>query len=197
MIDSVLPYDDSALVWSDISTGICLSPEKTIQSLFDRYVSKYVNTSPARIKKHKTDNDMWKSFNKSLVERNISKYFNKTTIQAEDDQVDFKKAWKNGIWHCLEPLSFDLKSSSQIREKAHKFIGELTSISDQQDAFKVYLILGKPESPALNSSFARVQKLLAKKLPYNAEFYLEEQKDSLVDKLALSIQEHEQEISIS
>jgi hypothetical protein len=56
---------------------------------------------------------------------------------AKDDEIDFQHAWKNGAWHCLEPVSFDLLRADSIREKAHKVLGELTSLRDATEPFKV------------------------------------------------------------
>jgi hypothetical protein len=42
-------------------------------------------------------------------------------IVADADTKTFSKAWKNGVWHCLEPVSFDLVDGSSIHAKAHRY----------------------------------------------------------------------------
>src|SRR6266404_2302575 len=55
------------------------------------------------------------------------------------DEVEFEYAWKNEQWHCLKPLSFNLTAAESIREKAHRWLGQITSVKDTKETFKVYL----------------------------------------------------------
>ncbi|MCK7468808.1 MAG: hypothetical protein MZU91_12245 [Desulfosudis oleivorans] len=49
-----------------------------------------------------------------------------------------------GVWHCRAPVSFDLASSDSIRDKAHRWLGQLTSVAGASEPFKLYFLVGEP-----------------------------------------------------
>ncbi len=83
---------------------------------------------------------------------------------ANNDRVRFRKAWKNGAWHCLEPLSLDLRKQHKVSEKAHTWLGRLTSIENAEEAFKVYFLVGEPEQPShgMKAECERAVRILQK-----------------------------------
>lgn len=186
LIYSVLPKDDSSLVWSQISSGVSDDPSKVLDNLYQRYVSKY---DSKKLDVRKTDSDLVKDFRKELQDRSILKFFDEKVISTDDDQVKFPFAWKNGIWHCIEPISFDLSAPEYIREKAHRYLGQMTSANSSKEEFKVYLLLSKPSNAALTTAFEKALGIL-KKMPMNSEVYLENDKDVLLQKLSEQIHAH-------
>ncbi|MFC0131384.1 hypothetical protein CR105_03140 [Massilia eurypsychrophila] len=189
LLASVLPKDDSALVWSEPSFGMTHDPRKTLTDLFSRYVTKYDHSSSPH---KRTDEDMWKDFKKELENRHISAYFEEKIIEGKDDEITFKSAWKNGYWHCVEPVSFDLSVAETIREKAHRVLGQITSVSDTPERFKVYLLVGKPGRGALTPALEKALGILDK-LPVEKEIFMEDERDLLLDRLAAEISTHNQE----
>ncbi len=187
VIFSVLPKDDSSLVWSPTSSGLTDNPQGTLDRLFERYISKYDHKKAAH---HKTDEDIWRVFKRDLEDRRMLEFFTEKTIEGRDDEVKFPFAWKNGVWHCIEPISFDLSAPESIREKAHKYLGQITSVMDSNDAFKVYLLVSKPSEQNLLGAFDRAMNILGK-MPISKEIYLEEDRNSLLDKLCSQIEDHE------
>ncbi|MCW5297737.1 DUF3037 domain-containing protein [Herbaspirillum lusitanum] len=186
MLRSINPPDDSALVWTPSQPGRAIDPEAKFSELFARYVTKYdVDNSSLQ----KSDADVWRNFHKGLEQRRIDQYFVEKTIGVEDDSVKFKSAWKNGIWHCVEPISFDLKSSETIKKKAHRILGQITSIQSSSEKFKIYLVLSQPSKLELRDAFENAQDIL-KKMPIESEFYLESQADQLLDSFESRISEH-------
>lgn len=132
LISTVLPRDDSALIWTQSLTGITNDPQKTLTDLYSRYVTKYDKTTT----KHKrTDEDVWRNFHRALEDRNISSFFEEKIIEGDVDEVKFKTAWKNGVWHCIESLSFDMTGEEGIKDKALRFLGQISSVQDSSDPF--------------------------------------------------------------
>jgi hypothetical protein len=185
ILNSVLPKDDSALVWASNGTGVSNNLERVLLRLFDRYVAKY---DRPRQKHGRTDEDIVRSVKRKLEDRHLLGFFEEKTIQGKSDDVKFDFAWKNGVWHCIEPVSFDLNAAENIREKAHKCAGEIIGISDSPEKFKVYLILGKPDRPELKDAFERARGILDN--VSSAEIYAEDEQDSLFDKLSKNISTH-------
>ncbi|MGX6570184.1 DUF3037 domain-containing protein [Cupriavidus necator] len=191
ILGSVLPKDDSALVWSEVATGRSFDLEKTARTIYARYVTKY---DKPRKHQRRSDEDVWRSFRRSLENRNVLRYFDEKVIHGRSDDVKFELAWKNGVWHCVEPVSFDLAAADSIREKAHKCAGQILGVSDSADKFKLYLVLGKPAGEDLSEAFDKAVGIL-KHIPVPTEIYLEENQDQLADKLAQQIIAHDPSLS--
>lgn len=171
---SILPQDDSSLQWSQFGSGVTHDPQQTVVHLFERMVMRYEDRQTAR----KSDDDVWRSFKRELETRQLLDLFAPKKIGVADDDVEFQYAWRNGIWHCLEPLSFDLSSAEGIREKAHRWLGQLTSIKATEEPFKVYLLVGQPADANLEPAFLNAMSIL-KKIPVNHKIFLERQASDL------------------
>jgi hypothetical protein len=193
LMSSVLPRDDSALVWSEPLNGVTSDPEKTLADLYQRYVSKY---DEASFKHKRTDDDVWRSFHKGLENRNISSFFTEKTIEGKIDEVKFKSAWKNGVWHCVEPISFDLAAADGIKDKALRFLGQISSVEDSNEPFKIYLVLGKPTDKELHVAFEKAVAILGK-IPVDYEIFTEDQENLLLDELSLKIKNHNPKLQLT
>lgn len=155
-----LATDDSSLQWSSIRSGLSRNLEETLNEIYARYVVKFEKTSSENKVK---DEDVWKEFRSELEKRHLLRFLTPTTIESIDDSVHFDHAWKNGIWHCLEPISFDLSSAASIREKAHKWLGQISSVSDgAKEEFSVYFLTGKPIERDLHEAYEQAIKILQK-----------------------------------
>ena len=185
LLAETLPKDDSALVWANQGTGVSINLDSVLLRLFERYVAKY---DRPKQRHGRTDEDVARGLKKKLEERNLLGFFEEKTIQGKSDDVKFDLAWKNGVWHCIEPLSFDLNAAENIRDKAHKCAGSIVGISDSPDKFKVYLVLAKPDRPELANAFERAMGILDN--VSSAEIYAEDDQESLLDKLTQDIWDH-------
>lgn len=181
-----LPKDDSSLVWSPISTGVSADLTASFDKVFSRHITKFDQKAH---RKSRSDDDVWRQFRKDLEKRNLLNFFESKNIAGKDDEVEFPFAWKNGIWHCIEPISFDLAASESIREKAHRWLGQITSVTDSSEKFKVYLVLAKPQQPSLAAAFEKAVSIL-EKVPVPSEIYIDSEMDRLAEKLQKQVGQH-------
>lgn len=184
---SYLVPDDSAWQWSKLGSGLTADPEKTLEELFERLVLRY---DDHRSNDHRTDMDVWRDFNKELEQRNIANFFTAQTIVGRDAELEFKHAWKNGAWHCVEPLSFDLSTAEHIEDKATQWLGRLTAIRDTAESVKVYLLVGEPQDQKLHSAFGRAIKILKKAEHFEPEVISEQKLAELGDQLEDRVRSH-------
>jgi hypothetical protein len=184
----ILPTDDSALQWTDVQVGTSQNLPETVSHLYDRYAAKYDRN---HFHQGTTDADISRSFRKELEKRSLSKYFQEKTIEGQSDDLKFSFAWKNGVWHCFDPVSFDLTRPEAIREKAHKCAGEIVAIRDSSEQFKVYLLVSEPQEAILQQAYSRALGIL-ENIPVNKEIITEKDQQTLLDRLADQIQRHEQ-----
>lgn len=184
---SVLPRDDSSLQWSSPGSGLTDDPAATLERLYERLVT--VNDAvPAQ--ESRSDEDIWRRYKRPLESANVLKHLRPKKIAVQDDEVEFGHAWKNGVWHCLEPVSLDLAQAAGIRDKAHRWLGRITSVKETREAFKVYLLLGKPRDAELRDAYAAAVSIL-NKLPVDKEIVAEEEADAFSRRFAAEILRHE------
>jgi hypothetical protein len=121
-----LPADDSTLQWAPVGSGITDDPIKTFERLYARLVTRYDIVSPDR----RTDSDVWRPVREALQARAIPIELQERVISGANDEIAFRHAWKNGIWHAYEPLSLDLADADGIKEKARRWRGHLAAVAD-------------------------------------------------------------------
>jgi len=183
---SILPHDDSSLQWSPVGSGRTANPSETLDKVFERMVLQH-DEQPQRTRR--TDQDVWRNFKRSLEERRLLHYFEPKKIVVQDDEVEFKYAWKNGIWHCLEPISFDLTEADNIREKAHQWLGQITSVQNAAEQFKLYLLVGQPQQDQLRPAFESAMSIL-NKIAIDKQIFLEQDVEKLTNLIAQEVTSH-------
>ena len=184
---SVLGADDSSLQWSPMGAGVTVDPERTLEQLFDRFVMTYERETTTR--RRQDDDDVWRHFSHELQQRQVLKHFVPKTIAVRDDQIEFEHAWKNGVWHCLAPVSFDLASAESIRDKAHRWLGQLTSVAQADEAFRLYFLVGRPSQAELLPAFKSALSILGK-VPVQREVFEEGHAGALSERLAEEVRAH-------
>ena len=183
----ILPVDDSSLQWSEVGSGITDNPSQALENIFERMVMRY---DEKQVRQRRTEDDIWRNFRRNLESRHLLKYFKPKTIAVMDDQVDFKHAWKNGEWRLrLEPLSFDLSSAERIKDKAHKWLGQIASVKIVYIIFRLYFLIGQPQDDELKDAFDSALNIL-RKIPTNNEIYLEQDAEKLTERIADEMKEH-------
>lgn len=184
----VLPSDASSLQWSPIGTGLARDHLETLDRLYGRLVGQYDTKSDRR----RTDDDVWRPVREQLEQREIADRFSEKKISGPDDTIEFRHAWKNGVWHCVQPLSFDLADDDGIKDKARRWTGHLAAVSDASEKFKPYFLVAEPSNPRLKAAFKKAL-LILQKSPIEPEIYLEGDVSTLVSKMEDEIRQHEKQ----
>lgn len=190
VVHSVVPADDSSLQWSPVGSGLSKDLEGTLETLFSKFVTRFDHDAMSEYRKK--DEDVWKSFRTELEMRNVLPRLEQKTIEVADDSISFEHAWKNGEWHCYEPISFDLASDRSIKDKAHRWLGQLASVSGSRDAFKVYFLVGKPCNLKLHRAYEKALSIL-KKAP-STHVIEEDSAKEFSELVASAIQQHDQHL---
>jgi len=187
IISEILPIEDMTLRFSDVLFGISDDPKKTINYIFERYISKYIDHT---IRTSRNDEEIWKVFKRPLENKKILNKLTEHTVITNDYEHKFDHCWKNDMWHINEPISFDLKEGNYILEKANTWLGRATILSGKKD-FKLNFLLGKPQNKKLINSFEKAENILHK-MPCKHEFIREDQAESFAEDLAKKILQHEE-----
>jgi hypothetical protein len=182
---SVLPADDSSLQWSPVGSGLTSNAEQQLEHLFLRLVGRYDEKQEHR----RTDADVWRPIREKLDQAKLTSKLTEKLIHSSVDSHEFKHAWKNGVWHCFEAVSFDLADADGIKNKARRWTGHLTSISGATDPFKPYFIVGAPTDSKLLQAFQDALAIL-KKSPVETEVFAETDVDMLVARFEAEMAAH-------
>ena len=187
MAARLLGKDDSAFVWSEMGSGVTEDPEATLNQLFERFVTRY----DERMIDRRSDAEIWKPFRDRLAERRIEDIFQRKVIRSPLDEVVFEHAWKNGAWHCFQPLSFDLAGAVGIQDKAARWAGHMYGLQGAEN-FRAYFIVGAPSDPELRSAYDRALAFICE-APTHPKIVREEDLETFVDELASQVLGHRDE----
>lgn len=173
-----MPKDDSSLQWSEIGSGRCKNLDSELRRLYALFVT-YADEDTRRLRRD--EHEIWRSFSRELKDRNILNLLEEKTIYAEADEVKFDHAYKNGAWHCIQPISFDLLDPVNIKDKAHKWLGQLLSVEASADPFKLYFLVAEPQDESLNQSYQNAKEILSK-APTDTYLFEEDETDQLIER---------------
>ncbi len=175
----VLPLDDSTLQWSSPATGLTDDLDSTFERLYARYVTQYdVNSG-----KRRSDDDVWKPVQHKLIERGVDVPFQSRTVMGTQDQIEFKKAWKNGRWHAYQPVSFDLADAERIMDKARKWRGHLEAVAvGAVEEIDLHFLLGLPGDGSLMHAYHNAKTILGG-ASFTKDIVDENEIDTLVDSI--------------
>lgn len=159
LLSKILPIDDSAIRFAEPNYGMTISLEEELDSLFERYVNKYVE---ARDKTRKDDSKVWRVFRDAISNKDLLKQMKAHKVSTSEIEYNFKHAVKNGKWHVCEPISFDLTDDLAITKKATDWRGLAATLSEGTEEFKLNLLIGKPEDENLKEAYDKAKMILNK-----------------------------------
>jgi hypothetical protein len=185
LLGRVLPSDDSSFQFSSAGVGLASDLERVLGELYDRYVDRY--STPTDVP-HRDDEEIWRVFREPLERRQLASRLSPKRIVAQNYEYEFEHAWKNGAWHLYEPVSFDLVEANSILEKANRWVGRATSLSDSKEKFHIHMLLGEPQDSSLRSAFVKARNIL-NKMPGQKEFVRESEAEDFAEEVAREISE--------
>lgn len=186
MLARILPEDASSLQFQLIGSGLSRDFDESLQTLYGRHVAKYSDRGHSE---SRTDEDVWKAFKGSLETRNLTAALVSKKITAPDYEYEFSRAWRNGHWNLIEPVSFDLADSGTILDKANGWLGKATTLHHSPEEHSIYLLLGQPHREGLQTAFSRAQNIL-RNSP-DVKLVLEDQAEHFASELAKEMADHE------
>lgn len=113
------------------------------------------------------------------INHNSTKFY-KDYVLHNKTGVEFKfdYAWQNGTLNLVKPLSFDLKDSRNIADKAYRNLGQFIDLQNEaiEKQLRYDLLIAKPENKKLFKEFDHALNLLSSLK--NSSIVLEEEIDS-------------------
>jgi hypothetical protein len=146
---SVLPINDNGLFFSEVMHGWHINFESAFEATFDRLVGKY---TAEKIEQRHDDSYAWKHiYKKYFDEQGITQGLKEHTVKTDNDVIEFDHAAKNGVWHCVQPISFDLVKTGDIKDKIYRWAGMLNELKTADEPLHIYLLSLMPDNPQLQA----------------------------------------------
>ena len=132
----------------------------TINDLFTRFVN--IHFSQEEDDEVRRDKEVWnKVYKKHFDEYGISSHLTHHNIKTQNDELEFDKAWKNGVWNCFETVSFNLTRPDPIKNKVYKWVGKLDELNSSVEAIHIYLLSVLPNEHSELRNF--IKKMIEEK----------------------------------
>ncbi|MFN3652567.1 MAG: DUF3037 domain-containing protein [Armatimonadota bacterium] len=193
----------AALVWPDqglsyrygpVLAGVTDDLERTLTDLFVRLVtSQYTQEQPEK----RSDDEVWSSVYRrplaqALQRVQVGAVFREKIVQADSFSHKFDHAFKNEVWHMLQPLSFDLVRKDAIAKKAAQWLGYGHALDGATEPIKLHLLLGSPRKPEHQSAYEDAKELLSR-IPIEVDLVEEEEADQFAETIAECLRQHEEQ----
>lgn len=189
----VIAADDSAFQWSPMGSGLAADLAATLESIYQRMVERYDERPKSE---SRSDEVVWRTFKKGFEERRVLSRLHPKIIAVADDEVAFSHAWQNHQWHCLETVSFDLMQPQSIKDKAHSWLGRMTSIRDAPEEFRVYYLVGEPQHEGSRKAFGQALNVLHK-TPVPHDIVREHEVEGFAAEMSAKIAAHDSQVKES
>ena len=186
----VITPDDSSFQWSTMGSGLAEDLPATLELIYRRMVELYDEKAKTE---SRNDEAVWRVFKKGFEEKRILSRLHPKVIAVEDDEITFNHAWKNHQWHCMESVSFDLMQPQSIKDKAHNWLGRMTSIREAKEEFRVYFLVGEPQQDGSRKAYESALNVLHK-TPVPHEIIRENEAEHFAAEMAEKVAAHDAEV---
>lgn len=185
---SVLPKDDSALVFSSVRHGRDVDLKAACADIFERIILR--NMSDVDEVELRRDREVWNKVYKTYFERyQVAQKLHLHTIKTRNDVLRFDRAWKNGQWNCFESVALDLTRPDSVKNKVYKWVGKLDELQTSKEPVALFLLSTLPKDNDL-------RKFIYKKLDNKTfnksrvKLVTEEEAEKLARKFKTEIERH-------
>jgi hypothetical protein len=145
---SILPKDDSSLIFSEVKRGRDVRIELACDDLYNRVVVR--NVADTEEMDLRYDREVWGKIYKAYFEKyKITSKLQPHTVKTVNDSLQFERAWKNGTWNCFETVSFNLTRKDAVKNKVYKWVGKLDELKTSDEPVNLYLLSVLPKSEDL------------------------------------------------
>ena len=189
LTQSVLPHDDASFRWSEPAGGITDDPAGALQKIFARMVSRYDEKAEEG---GRNEEDIRNNLRDEFQRRGVSRYLTPKTITAPHEEASFPYAHKNGVWSCLDGVSFDMAQPENIKNKARRWLGLTVALSKSPEDFKLYLLLAEPRQPDAQQRRAVRRAIdLLEEIPVKHRIVREDEMRQFTDEFSEQIKAYE------
>jgi hypothetical protein len=186
---NILKRDDSALQLSLVLKAIDTDLDAATSYLFETLVNKYLPDEGGT--KRLNDEEVWRNKYKAYFDKyKISDRLISHSIKTQNDVFSFEKAWKNEIWHCYEPLSFDLKREVTLKDKVYRWVGKINELTHSSEDIHLTFLASIPKKHQSLTNFVKTSLHIENKV-IHVDIVFESDAEHLAKQIANEMEEHD------
>jgi hypothetical protein len=186
---SILKRDDSALQLTSVQKAVDIDLEAAVNYLFESLVNKYLPDEGGS--KRLNDEEVWRKKYKDYFDKyEVSDRLTSHTVKTQNDVFPFEKAWKNEIWHCYEPLSFDYQKGITVKEKVYRWVGKINELNHSSEEVHLTFLASIPRKHQSLENFVKTS-LQIENRTIHVDIVFESDAERLAKQIALEMQEHD------
>lgn len=184
----ILPNDDSAIMLSEVKYGIDIDLEIALSDLYKDLVEKYIESQQEQ---SLTDDEVWRKKYKTFFDKySLTNKLISHEVVTNNDSFVFEKSWKNEIWHCYQPISFDLLTTEAIKNKVYKWSGILREMSTVNEKVHITFLTTLAKQREKLNVFVK-NSLNQDTDKVKIDIVLEEYAEDFVKNVSVLMEEHE------
>ncbi len=153
----VLIPDDSSLSWGMTGSGVAAEPEDALEKVYARFVGRYDKAAGREVR---TDEMVFETVRAKLEIADLYQRVQPHVVRSQFATIPFDHAIENGVWHVIQPLSFDSADEDRMLDKATRWAGRLQSISGFEGKIRPYFVTGKPSIQSLMHQYHKMVEFL-------------------------------------
>lgn len=166
----ILPFDGSVLQFSNFKTDYQQDfkndfiEEILLNKYFIEDIKHHFNQPKEPELLHQFYNNL-RGLDFNLINKDNKRFFVDYIVTNENgNEFKFDYAWQNGSLNLVKPISFDLKESKSIAEKAYKNLGQFIDLENEakNNNLRYDLIIGRPKFKSLFKDYDHAISLLDK-----------------------------------
>ena len=100
-------------------------------------------------------------YNGPLARQRVTK-LRPWTLETDLLTLRFQHAFKNDLWHVLEPVSLDYIRAESIQRRATTLLGSADAIEGEARLGKLHLLLGRPQNETHQKHYIKAKNILHK-----------------------------------
>lgn len=183
---SLVPDLGLSIQFGNVLGGITNDLEVEAEHIFYRLITSQI---PQKEKKSRSDEEVWIIYNKPLAERQIAKYLRPKLFSSNNYDLKFEHTFKNEKHHILDPVTMDYAQAESIQNRAIKILGQATTLEDNSEIGKLYLLLGAPRNSSHKNAYIKAKNLL-NKIPIDKEIIEENEAEDFAKEIKSYMKKH-------
>lgn len=144
----IVQEDPSCFQWSRLMSGISKDAETRFAELFEEFVTSHESPTTHQ---RRSDSEIWNYVRQALKIHHLDGSVKfRVKMETPSYHYSFKMGWNNGTRQVLEPISFALKESTRIVDKANTWYGRLFNLSNSND-FGFTAVVAPPKNEKMKA----------------------------------------------
>ena len=165
--------------------GITRDLDSELQDLYSRFIASQHERTTGEDRF--SDEKLWDDFKRVLQPRGIVKVLQPKSFG--EAKVEFQHAYKNELWHVIEPVSLDYVDGSVMKGRVYRVLGMATAVRDVEEFGTLTALVARPRRAEAKKKYEEALRILAD-MPVKHKIVGEDEADDFAAELEADMRSH-------